>query len=77
MKEDTVTVFPTKWEPSSLSRRVARKRKYAYEQQNMADAKRGDIFKWRLRENYATFCHDVSEWFVRWVYVAGYVVIGG
>ena len=44
-------------------------RKYTYEQQNMADAKRGEIFKWRLRENYATFCHDVSEWFVRWVYV--------
>ena len=39
----------------------------------MADAKRGEIFKWRLRENYATFCHDVSEWRVsrpppaRWV----------
>ena len=34
----------------------------------MADAKRGDIFKSRLWENYATFYHDVNERFVRWVY---------
>ena len=31
---------------------------------HMADAKRGNIFKCRLWENYTTFCHDVSEWFL-------------
>ena len=31
---------------------------------HMADAKRGGIFKCRLWENYTTFCHDVSEWFL-------------
>ena len=30
--------------------------------------KRSEIFKWRFCENYATFCHDVSEWFFRRVY---------
>ena len=42
----------------------------------MANSKRGEIFKWRLWEKYATFCHDVREWFVRLVYVVidGYLV---